>query len=467
MLYCDQGHENQIGSRFCFYCGEPLWLPQGYILEKRYRIVNKLGQGGFGRTYLAEDLHRFDERCVLKEFAPQVQGERELQKAKDLFQREAAALYKLNHPQLPQFREFFQAQLGDGVGCLFLAQDYVQGQTYYELLKSSKRFSEADVRHLLCHLLPVLLYIHSQGVIHRDISPDNLILRRSDKLPVLIDFGGVKQVAAIAISKFTQIGQVPTRLGKIGYAPEEQLSQGQVFPSSDLYALAVTALVLLTGKEPEELYDSHKGTWHWRREIKVSSQLETVLQKMLAYKPGVKETRYQSAAEVLQALESRAISVPTNQSQMPTVNVGYKPDPKSNTNEHKVSTQIISTPTGHSGWLRPWAVKVAGAGLVVLIATSTGALASWVIRSIQSIPLVKRSPGTSIALEKNRINEIHNRLKAARINEASFNTQVDSLFYTKHPELKGRRLMPGLKDAALREEWYKIAEKLLAETPHT
>ena len=139
LLYCNQGHENQTGNRFCLYCGEPLWLPDGHILEKRYRIVRQLGQGGFGRTYLAEDLHRFDEPCVLKEFAPQVQGDRELQKAKDLFQREAAALYKLKHSQLPQFREFFLAQLGSKNGCLFLAQDYVEGQTYGELLKSSQR----------------------------------------------------------------------------------------------------------------------------------------------------------------------------------------------------------------------------------------------------------------------------------------------------------------------------------------
>ena len=104
-LYCAQRHENQIGSRFCIHCGEPLWLASGYILEKRYRIVSQLAAGGFGRTYLAEDLHRFDERCVLKEFAPQVES-CGLQKAKELFKREASALHKLTHPQLPKFREF-------------------------------------------------------------------------------------------------------------------------------------------------------------------------------------------------------------------------------------------------------------------------------------------------------------------------------------------------------------------------
>lgn len=457
LLHCNQGHENQTGSRFCFCCGEPLWLAKGHILEKRYRIVSQLGQGGFGRTYLAEDLHRFDERCVLKEFAPQVQGERDLQKAKDLFQREASALYKLKHPQLPQFREFFQAQLAGQVGCLFLAQDYVEGQTYGELLKSSKRLSETDVRQLICRLIPVLSYIHSQGVIHRDISPDNLILRRSDQLPVLIDFGGVKQVAATAIFKFTSIGQVPTRLGKIGYSPEEQLQQGQVFPNSDLYALAVTALVLLTGKEPQELYDIQQATWHWKRKTKVSSQLEAVLQKMLAPKP---ENRYQAAAEVLQDLSPTAPTPPDNVSQTPTVNFGgHKPDPQ-------VSTQVISTSAAHSRWLRPWAVKVAGAGLIVLTTVSTWGLADSVIRSIRLTPF-NRSSSIAKVSEKNRGMKIHNRLKVAKMNEPAFNAQVDRLFYAKHPELRGRRLMPGPKDAAFREEWYKIAEKLLAKAPRS
>jgi len=461
LLCCNQGHENKTGSRFCLYCGEPLWLSPGYILEKRYQIVSQLGQGGFGRTYLAEDLHRFHERCVLKEFAPQVQGDRELQKAKDLFQREAAALYKLNHPQLPKFREFFQAQLGEGIGCLFLAQDYVEGQTYCQLLKSSKRLSEADVRQLLCHLLPVLSYIHSQQVIHRDISPDNLILRRSDRLPVIIDFGGVKQVAATAIFQFTAIGQLPTRLGKQGYAPEEQLRQGQVFASSDLYALAVTALVLLTGKEPQDLYDSYKGTWRWRREVKVSAELETLLEKMLAYKPG---ERYQSAAAVLQVLQSPSVPVqPANISQMPTVSYAAPKPPQLILSQPKSSTQAIAPAAPSFNCIRPWTTKIAGVGLVILTGVSAWTMTHSLMQSLQSVPLAKKltasSNGTS---SSDRASKIRSRLKVVNIKEASFNARVDRLFHARHPELKGRRLTNSAKDTPLREEWYNIAEQLLA-----
>jgi serine/threonine-protein kinase len=94
--------------------------------------------------------------------------------------------------------------------------------------------------------------------------PDNLIRRSADSLPVLIDFGGVKQLPVTPVFWFTQLGVIRTRLGKKGYAPEEQLRHGKAFPSSDLYALAVTALVLLTGQEPQALYDSYKGIWLWK-----------------------------------------------------------------------------------------------------------------------------------------------------------------------------------------------------------
>ncbi|MCL6436100.1 MAG: protein kinase, partial [Leptolyngbyaceae cyanobacterium HOT.MB2.61] len=155
----------------------------GKTLSSRYRVLRELGQGGFGRTYLAEDINRFHEPCVLKEFAPQVQGSRDLQKAEELFEREAGILYQLQHPQIPRFRELFRAEF-QGRGRLFLVQDYVEGPTYQAILRSRQSqgfcFSETEVTQLLFQLLPVLTYIHERGVIHRDISPDNLIWRSAD-----------------------------------------------------------------------------------------------------------------------------------------------------------------------------------------------------------------------------------------------------------------------------------------------
>ncbi|HEY9302644.1 MAG TPA: serine/threonine-protein kinase, partial [Phormidium sp.] len=267
-------------------------LTVGSKLENRYEIVRELGQGGFGRTYLARDINRYQEACVLKEFAPQIQGAKELQKAEELFEREASVLYKLQHSQIPNFRELLRLQL-NGKQSIFLIQDYIEGESYAQLLMQGC-FSEAEVVELLRQILPVLEYIHSQGVVHRDISPENLMQRGADKIPVLIDFGGVKQAATTAVSKAT--GQpLVTLLGKEGYAPPEQIRQGKAFPSSDLYALAATILVLLSGKQPKELYDSSKAVWCWRQQISVSPELGRILDKMLAYRAS---DRYQSAKEI-------------------------------------------------------------------------------------------------------------------------------------------------------------------------
>ena len=139
-IFCPNGHENPPNHRFCQDCGSKIVAPvanqltTGVLLGDRYRITAEIGQGGFGRTYLCEDVNRFNERCVLKEFAPQVQGTALLTKAQELFEREAGVMYRLQHPQIPMFREMFRANRG-AVGKLFLVQDYVDGTKYQRLLR--------------------------------------------------------------------------------------------------------------------------------------------------------------------------------------------------------------------------------------------------------------------------------------------------------------------------------------------
>lgn len=269
-------------------------IPSGTILQNRYRILSLLGQGGFGRTYLAEDQGRFNERCALKEFIPSQTSPHAVQKSQELFQREAAILYQIQHPQIPQFRATFQQQ-----DRLFLVQDYVAGSTYRTLLKqyweAGRAFSQGEVLQLLQQLLPVLDYIHASGIIHRDISPENIIRREYDRAPVLIDFGVVKELATLIQSP--QTIPAATTVGKLGYAPSEQMQTGRAYPSSDLYALAVTSVVLLTGREPQELFDDVKQIWHWERFVAdpVNPELARVLNRMLSHRPG---DRYQYAKEV-------------------------------------------------------------------------------------------------------------------------------------------------------------------------
>ncbi|MFZ9738842.1 MAG: protein kinase domain-containing protein [Prochlorotrichaceae cyanobacterium] len=271
-------------------------IPSGTVLQNRYHILQILGQGGFGRTYLAEDRGRFDELCAIKEYISPKSGAYALEKSKELFEREASVLYQIQHPQVPQFRAVFEEN-----DRFFLIQDYVAGQTYSELLSQrtsmESSFSSSEVTDFLRQLLPVLVHIHDRGIIHRDISPDNIILRDRDQMPVLIDFGVVK-AAIMSNFKPTPPGQ-RTTVGKIGYAPSEQVQMGQAYPSSDLYSLGVTAAVLLTGKQPNTLKDK-PGQWIWKRYATATDPLLlSVIDRLVELRPG---DRYQSARDVLVAL---------------------------------------------------------------------------------------------------------------------------------------------------------------------
>jgi serine/threonine protein kinase len=272
-------------------------FPQGFILKGRYAIRSTIGQGGMGRTYLAQDLERFNETCVLKEFIPPQDSLEVTEKAKELFRREASVLYQIRHPQVPDFRATFESE-----GRLLLVQDYVEGKNYRNLLldrlKVGQTFSENEIFALMQQLLPVLSYLHSHNIIHRDISPENLMLRSQDNLPVLIDFGVVQETNAKLNS---QMGiPASTVAGKAGYAPPEQLQSGSAYANSDLYALAVTSIVLLTGKEPSELFDSINLAWNWQQFANVNPAFARVINQMLSYKP---TNRYRSADEVMQALQ--------------------------------------------------------------------------------------------------------------------------------------------------------------------
>jgi serine/threonine protein kinase len=273
----------------------------GTLIDNRYIIQKLLGQGGLGRTYLAFDTRRFNETCVLKEFAPSGSGENALEKCRNLFKREARILHQLQHPQIPKFLACFE-----GDGRLFLVQEFVNGKTYSTLLRERQSqgltFSEDEVIEWLMKLLPVLDYVHQHNIIHRDISPDNIMLPEGQNLPVLIDFGVGKQLADLNditnSNHKTFVGKL-SLVGKVGYAPREQISLGLCFPSSDLYALGVTAIVLLTGQDPSLLMDQETLEWKWHHYTDISNGFTQILAKMLADRPSL---RYQTTRQVLQDL---------------------------------------------------------------------------------------------------------------------------------------------------------------------
>ncbi len=330
----------------------PLVRPEissGTLIDNRYTIQKLLGQGGLGRTYLAFDTRRFNEACVLKEFAPIGTGANGLEQCRNLFKREAKILHQLQHPQIPRFLACFE-----GDGRLFLVQEYVDGQTYSCLLREVQRqgrnFSQDEVINWLKKLLPVLEYIHQHNIIHRDISPDNVMLPDNNNLPVLIDFGVGKQIADLNEGRnshqATFVGKM-SLVGKVGYAPREQISLGLCSPCSDLYALGVTAVVLLTGRDPSLLMDQYSLEWKWRLYSYVSDAFAQVLDKMLADTP---KKRYQTSKEVLmdlERLEQPEVGSQTTMLDLPTTVFAPEPHPPTLTTPHlynQLGTTISSLP---------------------------------------------------------------------------------------------------------------------------
>jgi len=298
---------NPDSATSCRTCGKPITSS----LRNRYRPVKPLGQGGFGRTYLAQDEDRLNAHCVIKQFSPQAQGTKSMKKAIELFNQEAVRLYELGeHSQIPTLLAYFEQET-----YLYLVQQYIEGQSLAQELGRHGPFSEQQIRDVLLDLLPVLRFIHQRQVIHRDITPMNILRRKSDDRLVLIDFGVSKQ---FNLNLATQPG---TRIGTEGYSPLEQFRGGRAYPASDIYSLGATCIHLLTNAKPDSLYNPLDGRWMWREHLQkqgrqVSDRLANVLDTML--KDLVNE-RYQTAEEVYRDLRS-----PTDAAREPSTGPGIR-----------------------------------------------------------------------------------------------------------------------------------------------
>ncbi len=280
---CDRP-QNPKDSKFCQNCGAKL------LLHDRYLALQLIGQGGFGRTFLAIDESRSTKpRCVIKQLLPQAQGTANTKKAAELFEQEAERLKELgNHPQIPQLLAYFTQDNRQ-----YLVQEFIGGQNLEQALKAQGAFSETQIKALLANLLPVLAFIHDRNLIHRDIKPANIIDRGDGQL-VLVDFGAAKYVTGTALQR------TGTVIGSAGYAAPEQAGGKAVF-ASDIYSLGVTCIHLLTETEPFDLYSFSEATWVWRDYLRapISRQLVRLLDKMLAIPIN---QRYPSASAVLQDL---------------------------------------------------------------------------------------------------------------------------------------------------------------------
>ncbi len=292
-----------LKPKYCSACRMEL------ILRGRYLPVSVLGQGGFGTAFLARD---FDSpsfysvsqgRCVVKLFQPPVNlTPKQMATALRLFAKEAEVLERLGrrHSQIPNLYAYFPLPVTNPLNhqseeLFYLVQEFIDGEDLEKIRHRQGKFSEAEVETLLRAMLDVLGFVHRNQTIHRDVKPSNIIQGTDGQLS-LLDFGAVKEVTTP-----TGIQRGPTTICSPDYAPPEQIMNGSVDATSDLYALAATCVVLLSDKDSSELRDSSNNTWQWHPYARVSAGLTQVLDRMLQARPG---DRYPNAEAVLDALNA-------------------------------------------------------------------------------------------------------------------------------------------------------------------
>ncbi|MGB0562454.1 MAG: serine/threonine protein kinase [Spirulinaceae cyanobacterium] len=218
-----------------------MWETGHTIQNGRYRIQRKLGGGGFGITYLAEDV-QLGRKVVIKAPNEIYARDQDYEKFIRRFQREGQALAKIKYPNVVQVIDFY-----DGPGIPYLVMDYVEGKTLSELVRNHGKFSQDEAVQFCRTIAQTLYELHKRGIIHCDLHPGNIILESSGK-PVLIDFGSAKFLQPTTFTVTTTVNE--------NYAPYEQRKKdSQPEPQWDVYALAATLYFTVTGQKPESAYD--------------------------------------------------------------------------------------------------------------------------------------------------------------------------------------------------------------------
>jgi serine/threonine protein kinase len=295
-------------------------------LNNRYEVLRELGDGGFGKTFLARDCQMPSTReCVLKQLKPLHNDAQMYEMVKTRFQREAAMLEQLGeHDQIPRLYAYFSED-----DLFYVVEEYVQGNTLTQKVHREGPQSEANVRSMLINLLPAIVHVHQQKIVHRDIKPDNIILRAADGKPVLIDFGAVKETMGTVMNAQGNSTHSIV-VGTPGYMPSEQMVGRPVY-ASDLYSLGLTAIYMLTGKAPQELdSDPATGAILWRGFApNVNRDFADFLDRAIQMTP---QTRFSSGQEMFIALNALA--------------VGMVMPPSGNQNFQHSATVMSNAPTG-------------------------------------------------------------------------------------------------------------------------
>ncbi|MBE9028340.1 serine/threonine protein kinase [filamentous cyanobacterium LEGE 11480] len=366
-------------------------LQTSEVLQGRYRLVRPLGENEQRQTWLAiDEAVQPESQVVVKllSFANAVDWQ-----LLKLFEREASILQQLDHPCIPAYRDYFSIE--DSQMWFGLVEAYIPGKTLKELLESSRRFTEAEIRRIAVEVLEILQYLHqlSPPIYHRDIKPSNLIWGDDDRIH-LVDFGGVQDKAPALGSTFTVVGTY-------GYTPIEQFG-GRTIPASDLYALGATLVHLLTGVCPADLPQKNLR-FDFEPLVNVSPALVKWLQNLI--EPDA-QNRFQQAETALQSLDRQNLAASQTAASNVETSLAMPPlDTKIRfrTSSTELIIEIpppveVSQPVAWVGvgalallfiTMPPLAI-VAG----VILATSMSASSNWALRCYgERLTLYRKCPG--------------------------------------------------------------------------
>jgi serine/threonine-protein kinase len=433
------------------------------VIGERYRLEQVLGQGPQGDLWRASDQLAAEAPMALRLLGPEVDGAR----ARQLW----GQLQGVLHPQVPRLGAAIPSAEG-----LWLVREWQAGRTYRQLLEARAErqlvFGAGEVLLLLRQLLPVLAVLHSQELVHGDLSPANLLRRDSDGLPVLLDFGLVAGTPAVTP----------------GYAPPERARAAAPEPWMDLHALGVVALVLLSGEEPARLLDPVTLAWRWPAALAAEPELQAQIRRLLCREPG---ERFGSASQALAAFQ--ALPMPESTGPVPRADrtvalvpppAAPPPAPPAPEPEPQLEPQVrapqpvlpsLAPPPSAAAALRSrldereeaaeggvWPVVIA----LVLSAVVGTALGWWWLsrgRLVMPTPdAALQLPNSLPPAEVDQRQQLLNRLRAMQVDRGWFLKLVDASLLAQFPERGGRLPSDSLEDAPLRKVWNELSEEWLA-----
>lgn len=436
---------------------------QGQVIGERYRLEQVLGQGPQGDLWRASDQLAAEAPMALRLLGPEVDGAR----ARQLW----GQLQGVLHPQVPRLGAAIPSAEG-----LWLVREWQAGRTYRQLLEARAErqlvFGAGEVLLLLRQLLPVLAVLHSQELVHGDLSPANLLRRDSDGLPVLLDFGLVAGTPAVTP----------------GYAPPERARAAAPEPWMDLHALGVVALVLLSGEEPARLLDPVTLAWRWPAALAAEPEFQAQIRRLLCREPG---ERFGSASQALAAFQ--ALPMPESTGPVPRADrtvalvpppAAPPPAPPAPEPEPQLEPQVrapqpvlpsLAPPPSAAAALRSrldereeaaeggvWPVVIA---LVLSAVVGTALGWWWLSRGRLVLPTPDAAlqlPNSLPPAEVDQRQQLLNRLRAMQVDRGWFLKLVDASLLAQFPERGGRLPSDSLEDAPLRKVWNELSEEWLA-----